>query len=137
MSQIVITNALVKLNAVDESANCTGATIDYKAEVKDVTPYGSTSHKKIAGLTDWSVKLEFDLDFANSANDGRFFALVGTVIAVEIAPVNSAASTSNPHYKGNGIVEGYTPIAGKVGDAAKTSMTISCADGVALIRATS
>lgn len=136
MSQIVITDGYALINSVNESANCTGITIDYKAEIKDVTPYGSTSHKKIGGLKDWSAKLEFNIDYANSANEGRFFALVGTVVAVEFRPTSGSRSTSNPAYVGNGIVEGYTPISGKVGDTAKTSMTISCADGVTLQRLT-
>jgi len=136
MAQIVITDGYALINAVNESAACTGITVDYKAEIKDVTAYGATSHAKIGGMKDWSMKFEFNLDYASSANEGRFFALIGTSVAVEVRPTSGARGTSNPAYVGTGIVEGYQPVSGKVGDQAKASLSISCSNGVALQRLT-
>jgi hypothetical protein len=136
MAQIVITDGYTLINAVNESSACTACTIDYKAEVKDITPYGSTSKARIGGLKDWSAKLEFNIDYANGANEGRIFAMIGTAVPVEFRATSGARSTSNPAYVGTGIVEGYTPITGKVGDQAKTSVSIVCSNGVALQRLT-
>lgn len=117
------------------SAFVQGVTIDYKADVLEDTAMGDTSRSKIGGLKDWSAKIDFNQDFAASSTDAYLFPLVGTSFTVKIRPTSAAISATNPEYQGTGILDGYSPISGKVGEKASTSVNIACSNGVALIRA--
>ncbi len=100
--------------------------INYSAEIQDKTAMGANSRAKIAGLKDWNVTVEFNQDFASSDYDKFMFGLVGkssTAIWLDIRPTTAKGSASNPRYTGRGVMEGYNPISGSVGDLAVHSVT--------------
>lgn len=132
MAQIVLTNAKVLINAVDLSSFVRSVKINYKADQQDNTVMGNTSHSKLAGLTDWQMDVEFGQDWAVSSVDGTLFPLVGAAaFAVEVRPVNSARSTTNPGYTGNATLSAYAPMGNKVGDLAIAPATFMAAGPLA------
>jgi len=136
MASIVLTNAKVMVNGVDMSTLVNGVTIEYKADIQEDTAMGDTSRSRLPGLKDWSVKLELNQDFAASQTDALLFPLVGAAgVTIAIKAVNAATSATNPEYQGTAILDGYSPIAGSVGDKASVSVNFQCSNGVALIRA--
>jgi len=135
MANFVLTDAYVSINSVNLSAYVNSVTVNYSADTPDNTAMGATSMSRLGGLKDWSLEVEFNQDFAASAPDVSLFSLVGVSTAVEIRPTSGARSTTNPAFTGNGIIDSYPPISGKVGDKASTK--ISMKGNGALSRATS
>jgi hypothetical protein len=123
MASFAFTNAFVSVNAVDLSTFVRSVTINVEAEDLEDTAMGDTFRSRIAGLKDWSVDIEWNQDFAASAVDTTVFALLGTVVAVIVKPVNTTTSTTNPQYSGNVLVSEYNPLDGSVGDLATTSVS--------------
>jgi hypothetical protein len=125
MASIVLTNAKVSINAVDLSDHVRSVKINYKAEVPENTAMGSTTKTRLPGLKDWDVEVEFNQDWAAANVDATLFPLVGAAaFAVSILPVNAAASSTNPNYNGNALLESYPPMGQKVGDVAITTITL-------------
>ena len=78
---------------------------------------------RIAGLVDNSVTLEFHQDFAAASVEATVYPLLGTVVAVEVQPVNAAISVDSPLYTFNALVSEWTPLNGAVGELATASVT--------------
>lgn len=135
MAILVLTDAAVSINGNDVSAHVTQVTLTYNATLQESTVMGNTTHQRIGGLKDWKVELELEQDYAAGNIDSILFPLVGTTFTLLVKASSAANSTSNPQYSGTGILESYTPVAGKVGDLAKTPVAILAAG--ALTRLTS
>lgn len=123
MASFAFTNAYVTVNAVDLSTFVRSVTLNVEAEDLEDTAMGDTYRSRIAGLKDWSIDLEFNQDFAAGFVDATIFALLGTVIAVQVKPVNTTTGPTNPQYSGNVLVSEYNPLDGSVGDLATTSVS--------------
>lgn len=107
--------------------------------MEDKTAMGATSRAKLGGLMDNSFDVEFVQDFAASGADSVDATIsaahaAGTAVAIEIRPVNTTVSTTNPKWTGNVLVASYTPIGGSVGGTFKARARFEV-DG-ALTRAT-
>ena len=125
MAKFVLTDAFVSLSGNDVSDHVSSVTINYSADMQDDTAMGDFTHKRLGGLKDWSVDVEFHQDFAAANLDSILFPLVGTVFAVIVCPVKgTVVGTGNPNYTGNAILESYKPLGGSVGDLAKTTITL-------------
>lgn len=135
MASFAFTDAFVSINGIDLSASVRSVTINTEAEDLEDTAMGDTFRSRIGGLKDWSVDVEFNQDFAAAQADATIFPLLGTVIAVQVKPVNDAISATNPQYSGNVLVSEYNPLDGSVGDLATTS--VSWPGAGVLTRATS
>jgi predicted secreted protein len=123
MASFAFTNAFVSVNAVDLSTFVRSVTINVEAEDLEDTAMGDTFRSRIAGLKDWSVDIEWNQDFAAAAVDVTVWALLGTVTAVIVKPVNTTTAVTNPQYSGNVLVSEYNPLDGSVGDLATTSVS--------------
>ncbi len=130
MAQSIISNAFVSLGGSDISNHVTGVTINYKKELLDDTAMGDSSRSRIAGLEDWSIDLDIQQDYADNNIDEILFGLVGTTFTVIVKQANTTISAANPAWTGTGIFEGYTPIQGKVGDLAVTTITVMSAGSI-------
>lgn len=126
MAQLVLTNAKVTINSVDLSDHVKSVTIDYSATLQDNTTMGSTGAvTRLGGLKDWSMSLDLNQDYAASSVDATLFPLVGTSFTVAVQAVNGSITTTNPNYTGTAFLESYQPIAGSVGDVAKTAIKLT------------
>lgn len=136
MSKMVLKDAFLSVGGTDLSAFVSQLTLNYAADVPEVTSMGDTTRTRLAGgLKDWSVDVEFYQDFDASQLDDTLFALVGTQVALVIRPASAAVGSNNPEFTGNAILESYPPMGQSVGDAAAASATFQ-GDGT-LTRATS
>jgi hypothetical protein len=138
MAKLVLTNAKLILNGSDVSSYVRQIAINYSAAEVESTAMGNAGQARLPGLFDWSMDVTFANDFAVGNLDSILFPLVGAAapFAVEARAVNSARSTSNPAYVGNGNIFDYKPLGQKVGALAEGVVKIAGADGAQLTRLT-
>jgi hypothetical protein len=134
MAKLVLTNAMVLINAVDLSDHVDTVTVNYSAAEVDSTSMGQAGLSRLGGLKDWSLDVIFAQDYAAAKVDATLFPLVGTQVPIEVRPTNAARSATNPAYTGNGLLGSYSPMGQKVGALNVAPIKISGADGVALAR---
>lgn len=136
MGHLVFTDAFFSVAANDVSSDVRQITLDYKSELQDDSTMGvGSTRKRIGGLLDWTVEVEFAQDFDAAGLDSILFPLVGTTFAIIIRPTSAVIGVDNPEYTATGILESYPPITGSVGEIAAAACTIQAAG--ALARATS
>jgi len=129
MPRIVLTNAYVLYASNDISQYVTSVSLSSTVDVVDTTGLGSVARTRVGGLFDNQVTFEFNQDFADNALEelinGTSLATstVGTAVAMEIRPVNAAASASNPKYTFNALIAEWQPISGAVGELVTASAT--------------
>ena len=124
MARIVLTNALVTVNAVDLSDYVASVTLNSSIDVVETTAFSSTAARtRIGGLADNSISLEFHQDYASGEVEATIYQLIGTVTTVTVKPVNTTTSASNPLYTASALVSEWTPLNGAVGELATASVT--------------
>ena len=131
MAKLVLTDAKVVINSVNLSDHITNITLDSKTDVIETTGFSQTSKNRVSGLTDNTVTLDFVQDFASSSVEATIYPLVGTVVAITVAPTSGAdVITSNPTYSYNALVSDWTPLKGAVGQLSTASVTWSISGAI-------
>jgi hypothetical protein len=105
------------------STSIAAVTLDITADEIEVTSFGDSYRKRIGGLKDASVSLDFHQDFGAGAVDSLLFPLMGTTVDVKIAPTSGTVTASNPEYRFSALVTQYQPYSGSIGDLATLSVT--------------
>ncbi len=105
------------------SDSIASVTLDITTDEVETTAFGSSYRTRIGGLKDASVSLDFHQDFGAGAVDSILFPLMGSTVAVKIAPTSGTVTATNPEYRFNALVTQYQPFAGAVGDLATLSVT--------------
>lgn len=124
MAKLVLTNAVVKINSVDYSANINQVEIAVTADEVDTTAFSSTGWRTVTGgLKSGSVTLSFHNDFAASGVDSVLWTALNSLATVVVLPNGTAASSSNPSYTFTALVNNVTPVSGAVGDLAVQNLT--------------
>jgi hypothetical protein len=129
MARLVLTNAYVLFASNDISQYVTSVSLSTSVDVIETTGLGSSARTRVGGLFDNSVTLEFNQDFADNALEelvnGTSLATttVGTTVAMEIRPVNTTVSASNPKYTFNALISEWQPLSGAVGELVSVSAT--------------
>lgn len=139
MSKLVLTNALVLVNASDISNHVSSVDIaGVRAEV-DVTSMGDTNTEIVLGLGDVTITVTVFNDYAVGSLDSILFPLwqTNTPFSFEARPVNAARSTSNPAYLCTCLMPTYKPLSGSIGAAVTTDIILRNASQAGLTRATS
>lgn len=123
MARVVLNDASITINSVDLSDHIAAVTIT--TEVADIptTAFGDTAVKRIAGLKDSSIQLDFHQDFAVAEVEATIYPLIGTLTSVVVLPANGAVTASNPSYTMDCLVTSWTPVAGAVGELLTASVT--------------
>lgn len=130
------TKAKLSVTGNDLTTYLQGLTLNYSAEMLDQSEMNTPTRKSFPGLKVWSITATVKHDSAGTL-DGLLYAWVGATAGVTLfcQPLaTSSNSDSNPKYSGTGHLEGYTPLAGNVGDLRTTTITFR--SGSALTRAT-
>ena len=131
MAKLVLTDAKVVINSVNLSDHITNITLDSKTDVIETTGFSQTSKNRVSGLTDNTVTLDFVQDFASSSVEATIYPLIGTVVAMTVAPTSGAdVITSNPTYSFNALVSDWTPLKGAVGQLSTASVTWSISGAI-------
>jgi hypothetical protein len=105
------------------STSIASVTLDITTDEVETTAFGSTYRTRIGGLKDASVSLDFHQDFGAGAVDALLFPLMGSTVAVKIAPTSGTVTATNPEYRFDALVTQYQPFAGAVGDLATLSIS--------------
>ena len=130
MPEVVLTDAVVTINAVDLSDHVRQITVNLTRADKDFTAMGASGKARRAGLADDSFTVEWNQDYAAANVDATMFPLLGAApFAVTARATSAAKSATNPSYEGSCILTDYNPVDGSVGDelTANTSLPV---DGI-------
>jgi len=126
MARLVLTNAQVVFGTTDISSYVTSVTLNTTYDVVETTAFGDTARKRVAGLADNSIALEFNQDYASGALEATIYPALGTSVSMTVRPV---ASTT-PAYTFNALVSEWTPLGGSVGELATASVTWPISGGI-------
>ncbi|GAA4999482.1 hypothetical protein GCM10023335_12380 [Streptomyces siamensis] len=123
MPKMVLLAEFLSINSNVLNTFTKKAELTVEVEEKDVTNYASLGWKEVlGGLKSAELSCEFLQDFAASQLDAIMWPLLGTVVPFEVRADQGAASTANPKYTGNILINGWNPITGSVGDEATVSL---------------
>lgn len=135
MAVMCLTAEYVSLAGNDLKTFCKKAEVTVDVADKDVTNFASLGWKEvIGGLKSGTLAMEFNDDFAASQLDSILWPLLGTVVAFEVRPTQSAAGAGNPKFTGNVLINGHG-FGGDVGSVAAKG--VSYPTSGAVTRATS
>lgn len=135
----VLNNAYVDLNGVNLSSYCSSVTISDSAEEVDVTGFSSSGYREfIPGLKTASIVLNVFQDYDAGSVDATLQPLYasGGTFAVKVRADSAAVSATNPEYRMTGRLYEFSPLAGGVGEANTTEVTINNAGTAGLVRGT-
>lgn len=138
MAKFVLKNCFISVDGVNLSDHCSSVTIETKFDETDVTAFGSTYREIIQGLGDATVTLAVFQDFAAGSVDATLWPLSqsGATFQVIVRPTSAAVSATNPQYTMTGALFTYNPLAGSIGDASTTDVTIRNSSATGLVRTT-
>jgi len=120
---IVITNANVSIGGVDLSSHITKVTLSTTRAEVETTTFGNTAVRRVAGLADNSVAIDFNQDFAASSVETTLYPLLGGTTTVIVKPNGTATGTANPSYTFSALVTEWMPLDAQVGELASASIT--------------
>jgi len=123
MAKLVLTNPSISIAGTDLSSSISSVTLDTKYDIIETTAFGDTAKKRVAGLADNSITIEFFQDFAASSVEATIFPLLGTATSVIIKPVATTTTTTNPSYTVSALVSEWQPLKGGIGQLATASVT--------------
>lgn len=136
MAAFVFVDAHVMVNGVDLSDHVKRVTVGLPINLVDATRMGHTANARLAGMKDGDVVIEWQQDFAAAKVDATIWATYGIAVPLIVRPVKGTViGATNPEYRMTGLLDGYTPIDGSLGDLASTTTTYRNSDGLAPIRA--
>jgi hypothetical protein len=120
---IVITNANVSIGGVDLSSHITKVTLSTSRAEIETTTFGNTAVRRVAGLADSSVAIDFNQDFAAASVETTLYPLIGSTAAIIVKPNGTATGTANPSYTFSALVTEWMPLDAQVGELAAASIT--------------
>lgn len=124
MAKFSATDFTITIDAEDVSESLAAVTLDISRESLEITAFGNTSRRYIAGLQDSSVTLSFHQDFAADSIDSIIAGALGDTVDITIQPVSGAISASNPSYEFSALVIQHVPFSSNVGDLATQDLTL-------------
>jgi hypothetical protein len=130
MAEFMLNNASVTINSVDLSSYVTSVTLSQSADSLETTAMGDTARTYIGGLTNGTVDIEFNADFAASKTEATIYPLVGTTTAVVVKPVDASVSATNPSYTFNVVVTEWDTLNGSIGELATHSVSWQIAGAI-------
>jgi hypothetical protein len=120
---IVITNANISIGGVDLSSHVTKVTLSTSRAEIETTTFGNTAVRRVAGLADSSVAIDFNQDFAAASVEATLYPLLGSTAAIIVKPNGTATGTANPSYTFSALVTEWMPLDAQVGELASASIT--------------
>lgn len=104
-------------------------TINYEADMQETTAYSTSTGVKgktyKAGLTNFTVDVDLNQDYAASMVDATLFPLIGSSsFTMRVAVSCTGVDAANPQYTGCVFLNSYTPITGAVGDVAGCTISL-------------
>ena len=123
MAKFSATQFNISIAGQDFSDSLAAVTLDISREQLEVTSFGNSARRYIAGLQDASVTFSFHQDFAAGSVDQTLWSNLGGTVAVVIKPTGGSVTSSNPSYAFNALIVQTTPFSSNVGDLATMDVT--------------
>jgi hypothetical protein len=120
---IVVTNAVVTIGAVDLSSHITKVTLSTSVNELETTTFGNTAVRRVAGLRDSTVAIDFNQDFASAQVEATLYPLIGSTAQIVVKPNGTATTAANPSYTFNALITEWMPLDAQVGELATASVT--------------
>ena len=130
MAEFMLNDASVTINSVDLSSYVTSVTLSQSADSLETTAMGDSARTFIGGLTNGTIDIDFNADFAASKTEATIFPLVGTSTAVVVKPTSGVVSATNPSYTFNVIVTEWDTLNGSIGELATHSVSWQIAGAI-------
>ena len=130
MAEFMLNDASVTVNSVDLSSYVTSVTLSQSADSLETTAMGDSARTFIGGLTNGTIDIDFNADFAASKTEATIFPLVGTSTAVVVKPTSGVVSATNPSYTFNVIVTEWDTLNGSIGELATHSVSWQIAGAI-------
>ena len=120
---IVITNANVSIGGVDLSSHITKVTLSTMRAEIETTTFGNVAKRRVAGLEDNSVSIDFNQDFNAASVENTLYPLLGSTTQIIVKPNGTATGTANPSYTFNALAVEWTPLDAQVGELSTASIS--------------
>lgn len=133
----VLVDASVTIDAVDVSEWVRSVTIEQSKPEVDITGMGAAAMQYAPGIPDATITLEVLQAYGAAEIDATLNPLYvsGDTFVVVVKPFSAAVGADNPSYTMTGRLFTYNPVAGSIGDANTTTVTIRNADPSGIVRA--
>lgn len=121
------TNAAPTVPSIDISDLVSSAVINQIVDELEITAFGDTAHRYVAGLQSGTFTIDFMNDWAASKVNDTLNAAFGKTISVSVITVKgTAVSATNPTYQFSILVNNLTPIGSAgVSEIASSSITFT------------
>lgn len=120
---IVVNNAVVTIGGVDLSSHITKVTLSTSVNELETTTFGNTAKRRVGGLKDSTVAIDFLQDFSAAAVEATLYPLIGSTTQIVVKPNGTTASATNPSYTFNALITEWMPLDSQVGELASASVT--------------
>jgi predicted secreted protein len=139
MAKHVLRNAGLKIGTTDLSDHTSSLQLEDSADEVEVSAFGAGYREFLAGLKTAQITATMFNDYAAASVDAVIAPLYEKNESFTVKAVADKAASigaTNPLFTMTGQMYSYSPIAGAVGDANTTDITINNAGTTGLTRAT-
>ena len=105
-----LSNAVVTINAVDMTGECSSANLTRTFDALESTNMSNTARTFVGGLENSSLVVDLYNSYAASQTYATLKSLVGTAVTVKIKPTSAATSPTNPEHTLTGAFMGTLPL---------------------------
>jgi len=117
-------NITYSATTTDFSDQCDSLEIMIQKDSLESTAFGDTGHKYVSGLETVEVTMELFLSYGTGEVEALLWSYLGNSVTIVASPSGTSESASNPEYTlTNMYLESFSPIAAKVGELSKVSLT--------------
>lgn len=106
----VLSNAVVTINAVDLTGQCSSATFTRVIEALESTNMSNSARTYVGGLENSSLVVDLYNSTAVSSSYATLKSLVGTAVTVTVKAKDTATSATNPLHTLTGSYMGTLPL---------------------------
>ena len=135
MAVFLNNGVVLTVNSVDLSDKVQALTINRVFTELDVTAMGDAGIRRVKGLEDSSITIDFLNDTAAGETLATLQAAYGTNVVVTAKQTSAVVSATNPLYTMTCLINNLTDINGAVGDIGMQSVTWSVSGTVAVTTA--
>lgn len=114
--------AYVSIGGVDLSGHIANFEISESRAELTTTAFGDSGVRRISGLEDSSITIDFHEDYAATEVHATIYPLIGSTAGFVYAPAGTVISATNPKFTGNVLITEWTA-GGAIGDLATVSVT--------------
>lgn len=123
MAVFMNNGVVLTVDGQDLSDYTQSVTLNWNANELDVTAMGDAGIRRIKGLEDNSISIDFLNDNATNAVLQTLNTNFGENVTVTVKNSSDAVSDANPLFTMTCLINGITPVSGAVGDLSTQSVT--------------